>query len=107
MRLTRSALLSIVLLLTAVGSATNDGAWVLWVGGEAGVREMHTWPLVSRQECDVAARGAGALLQSRGWEVVEGRPELYEAPGTKGAKGLRYGYYCLPTGFDPRGPKAK
>jgi hypothetical protein len=103
MQLGRRALLVVVLLLVAVGSADAECAWVLWVQDFPGVGWRPTGGFPVATDClrSLLESVANAYPEPRyhGARASDSMLAIFE--GTD----LRRLIQCLPDTIDPRGPK--
>jgi hypothetical protein len=100
----RASLVVVVLVLTSVGTASAECAWVLWQEeyNPEGRQGTQSWTLESafqtRQQCD----GLAAYLVQH--HVAKGATD-YGGNFVSGVNTGSYRYVCIPDTIDPRGPK--
>ena len=108
--------LVVILLLTFVGTASAECAWVLWgevnqASGDAAVTVITHWTLhkafKSDEQCWSGAANAaaayGASIQGTVGDSLRG-PTVF---GQRDGRTISTTYLCLPDTVDPRGPKAR
>jgi hypothetical protein len=99
----RASLIVVLRLLTSVGTASAECAWVLWVEQPSGSNQ---WSLSTNmkfvfdtsKECE---QSAAVALDARIREV-EGQEKAWRL----GLDAPKF-FQCLPDAIDPRGPKAR
>jgi hypothetical protein len=108
-RARRAWLVVVLLLLASVGTASAEGAWVLWEQSGSGNRRVDVFR--AEPGCQQAA-----LREARSTIARLTIPRsLYGEPELKGTnvrvpiefETLEFSYVCLPDTVDPRGPKDK
>ncbi len=123
MQLARRALLLVALLLASAGTASAEGAWVLWwetsvFASEDGriVRVLHEpWDIFDSYEskggCEAAVKEKEAANPSRLMRALVEMSIVPEKRSPRERLALRpdsswmVNFRCLPDTVDPRGPK--
>jgi hypothetical protein len=111
MCLARRASLIVVLLLTSVGTASAECAWVLWVHFKPVDTDVSRWE-VGSGSTTVAECAAARTQKQEHWKRSASRmPKAYLLGDTmfvpSDGRLAAWEAVCLPDTIDPRGPKGK
>jgi len=105
----RASLVAVLLVLTSVGTASAECAWVLWLRTDNGAWHVqaagptHTACLqMVRHEVKELADGDPSAVVEK---LVDGGATVTKKFLPQSVKALVFEYRCFPDTVDPRGPK--